>query len=211
MKKIIQTFGVLCTSLLLTQCILFKKEIPKPVTIKIVVPENYSTIVINANYVKYANAASEFDYQNKFIENLISEGKLTKNVTIDNETQSPDFIIEVKSLSITETDFTETVSDSKSPNNGKQFLLNKIECSATVHCLDGKTNKLIGLSCSNSKIKQEKLKNNRNLGDLISGTNKDHSTYRQKLLADNIALQLAGDVGRRVWVPISKRIKKSVK
>ena len=211
MKKIVQLFGITCVCLLLTQCILFKKEIPKPVVIKIVVPNDYSTVNINANYVKYANAYTSLDYQNKFLENLISEGKLTKNVTIDNETQSPDFIIEVKSLSITETDFTETVNDSKSPNNGKQFLLNKIECNATVHCIDGKTNKLIGLSCSNSKIKQEKLKNNRNLGDLISGSNKDHSTYRQKLLADNIALQLAGDVGRRVWVPISKRIKKSVK
>lgn len=211
MKKLLILSCFLVVSLVLTNCILFKKEIPKPVTIKLVVPNNYSTIAINANYVKYANAFSEADYQNKFLENLISEGKLTKNVTIDNETQSPDFIIEVKSLSITESDFTETINDAKSPNNGKQFLLNKVECNATVHCIDGKTNKLIGLSCSNSKIKQEKLKNNRNLGDLISGTNKDHSTYRQKTLADNIAQQLAGDVGRRIWVPITKRIKKSLK
>jgi len=211
MKKIIPKTALVCLTLLLTQCILFKKEIPKPVTVKIVVPDNYSTVNVNANYIKYVNASSSADYQNKFSENLISEGKLTKNITIDNETQNPDFIIEVKSLSITETDFTETVNDSKSPNNGKQFLLNKIECSATVNCLDGKTNKLIGLSCANSKIKQEKLKSNRNLGDLISGTNKDHSTYRQKLLADNIASQLAGDVGRRIWVPISKRMKKSLK
>lgn len=211
MKKLNLFIGSICLGLVLTQCILFKKEIPKPVVVKIVSPVDFTNVNINANYAKYVVSTSDTEYQNKFLENIISEGKNTKNITIDNESATPDFIIEVKSLSVTESDFTETINDPKSPNNGKQFLLNKVECSAEVNCINGKTNKVIGLSCTNFKSKQEKLKNNRNLGDLIAGTNKDHSSYRQKLLFDNIASQLAGDVGRRIWVPISKRIKKSLK
>lgn len=195
----------------LQSCILFKKEITKPVVVKIIQPGNFAYIKQTANYVKYANAFNETDYETAFANSLTGEGKLTHNVTIDNNAVTPDFIIEIKNIEISESDFTQTVNDPKSEFNGKQFLLNKIEVSALVDCIDGKTNKRVGLSCSNIKSKQEKLKNNRDLGDLISGTNKDHSTYRQKTLNDNIAKQLTEDVGRRIWVPISKRIKKSLK
>jgi hypothetical protein len=150
-------------------------------------------------------------YQAQFLNGFMNEAKITKNVTIDNNALNPDFILEIKKITVTESDFTQTVNDAKSENNGKEYLLNKVECYGEVDCIDGKTNKKIGMSCTNVKSKQEKLKNNRNLGDLISGTNKDRSTYRQKLLRDDIARQLTDDVGRRVWVPISKRIKKSLK
>ena len=192
-------------------CTIFKKEIKKPVVVKIVRPSNFASIKQNANYTKYVTSFSESDYEAKFVEGLTSEGKLTHNVTIDNEATNPDYIIEIKSLVVTESDFTQTISDPKSANNGKQFLLNKVECNGDVDCIDAKTNKKIGLSCSNIKSRQEKLKNNRDLGDLISGSNKDHSSYRQKALNNDIAKQLADDVGRRIWVPISKRIKKALK
>jgi len=199
------------TAILLSQCTLFKKEIQKPVVVKIVVPENFTTVNINAGYSKYVGSNSQNEYQAKFIENLISEGKITKNITINNESTLPDFIIEVKNLNITESDFSQTVSDAKSEYNGKTFFLNKVEASCNVICIDGKTNKQIGFDCGNSKTRQEKVKNNRNLGDLVSGSNKDHSTYREKTLRSDIASDLAGDVGRRVWVPITKRIRKSLK
>ena len=137
--------------------------------------------------------------------------KITKNITIDNESTSPDYIIEVKSLTINETDFSQTVSDAKSEFNGQTFLLNKVEASCNVICLDAKTNKQIGFGCGNTKSRQEKIKNNRTLGDLVVGSNKDRKTYREKTLRTDIALDLAGDVGRRVWVPITKRIRKSLK
>lgn len=194
-----------------SQCTLFKKEIKKPVVVKIVAPENYAITSINANYPKYVDANAQSQYQSKFIENLIAEGKLTKNITIDNETTSPDYIIEVKSLTINESDFSQTVSDAKSEFNGQTFLLNKVEASCDVICLDAKTNKQIGFGCGNTKSRQEKVKNNRTLGDLVVGSNKDNKTYREKTLRTDIALDLAGDVGRRVWVPITKRIRKSLK
>lgn len=204
-------FPLLFISILaFNSCILFKKEIPKPVVIKVLIPENFATIQMNANYSKYVSGDAAY-YQAQFLNGFNSEAKITKNVTIDNNATNPDFILEIKKFTITESDFTETVNDAKSEYNGKQYLLNKVECYGEVDCIDPKTNKRIGLTCNNVKSKQEKLKNNRNLGDLISGTNKDRSTYRQKLLRDDIARQLADDVGRRVWVPISKRIRKSLK
>lgn len=209
MKKKIQLL-ILLSTLLFNSCILFKKEIPKPVVVKLIIPESFASVHLNANYAKYVTSDAAY-YQAQFLNGFNSEANITRNVTIDNNSSNPDFILEIKTFTITESDFVETVNDPKSEFNGKQYLLNKVECYGEVDCIDGKTKKKIGLSCTNVKSKQEKLKNNRNLGDLIGGTNKDHSTYRQKLLRDDIARQLADDVGRRVWVPISKRIKKSLK
>ncbi len=209
MKKLnylILSLVVLCFSC----CTIFKKEIKKPVVVKIVAPENYASINANVNYVKYVTGSPN-DYQNKFIENFMSEGKNTHNVTIDNESQSPDYIIEIKYVNVTEGEFTQTVSDAQSPYNGQNFFLNKVEASCNVNVLDAKTNKQIGFSCSNIKSRQEKIKNTRTLGDLVTGSNKDHKSYHEKSLRSDIAMDLAGDVGRRVWVPITKRIRKSLK
>jgi hypothetical protein len=208
--RTIKSLIIICLAAFINSCILFKKEIPKPVVIKIITPENFATVQMNANYSKYVSGDAAY-YQAQFLNGFMNEAKITKNVTIDNNALNPDFILEIKKITVTESDFTQTVNDAKSENNGKEYLLNKVECYGEVDCIDGKTNKKIGMSCTNVKSKQEKLKNNRNLGDLISGTNKDRSTYRQKLLSDDIARQLTDDVGRRVWVPISKRIKKSLK
>jgi hypothetical protein len=208
--RTIKSLIIICLAAFINSCILFKKEIPKPVVIKIITPENFATVQMNANYSKYVSGDAAY-YQAQFMNGFMNEAKITKNVTIDNNALSPDFILEIKKITVTESDFTQTVNDAKSEYNGKEYLLNKVECYGEVDCIDGKTNKKIGMSCTNVKSKQEKLKNNRNLGDLISGTNKDRSTYRQKLLRDDIARQLTDDVGRRVWVPISKRIKKSLK
>ena len=91
------------------------------------------------------------------------------------------------------------------------MVLNTIDCSAEVEITDvkNKTKKLS--TCYNSKSRSEKLTHNRALGDLIMGSNKDHTNYRTKLLADDICNELAKDVGRRVWVPISRRIARAIK
>lgn len=208
--KQLNLFIVFILACCIPACTIFKKEIKKPVVVKIVAPQDYTTLNTNVNYLKYVTRIPG-DYQSKFIENLISEGRITKNVTIDNESANPDYIIEVKGVSITESEFSQTVNDAQSQYNGQTFFLNKVEASCDVIVLDAKTNKQIGLNCSNNKSREEKLKNNRSLGDLVSGSNKDHKTYREKNLRDDIALDLAGDVGRRVWVPITRRIRKGLK
>ena len=210
MSSLTKTLFALLIAVAISQCTIFKKDISKPVVVKIVTPQTFASINNNVNYLKYVTASSS-DYENKFIENIISEGKITRNVTIDNESQNPDYIIEVKSLSVSESEFSQTVNDAASPYNGQTYFLNKVEASCNVVVVNAKTNKQVGLSCGNIKSRQEKLKNNRSLGDLVLGTNKDHKSYREKTLRADIALDLAGDVGRRVWVPITKRIRKSLK
>jgi hypothetical protein len=192
------------------QCTIFKKEIKKPVVIKIIAPEIFASISTNVNYVKYV-IASPAEYQSKFMDNFISEGKGTANIVIDNDSQNPDYILQIKNLSVTEGEFTQTISDANSPSNGQNYFLNKVDVSCEVLCMDAKTNKQIGLSCTNIKARQEQIKNNRTLDQMVSGTNKDHKTYHEKTLRSSIALDLAGDVGRRVWVPITKRIRNSLK
>ncbi|MGE0566702.1 MAG: hypothetical protein AB7O73_02035, partial [Bacteroidia bacterium] len=190
---------------------LFKKDIVKFVIVKIVYSDGFCSINQTAAYPKYVMPEDVAKLEAKFLDGLNSEGKLTKNVTIDNNSSSPDFIITVKSLKVEEGEFEQTVNDSKSSLNGQKFYLNKVQCTGVVEVIDGKTNKQIGLSCSNTKSRQEKLKNNRDLGDLITGANKDHSVYREKTLRSDIASDLSGDVGRRIWVPITKRIRKNLK
>jgi hypothetical protein len=46
---------------------------------------------------------------------------------------------------------------------------------------------------------------------LLSGTNKDNSIYRTKLMPAEIGLTLTQDVGRRIWVPITKKLSKKQK
>jgi hypothetical protein len=194
----------------MAQCTIFKKDIKKPVVVKIVAPEMFTSVSANVNYVKYVTDSPNA-YQSRFMDNFTSEGKSTANITIDNESQNPDYILQIKNLSVTEGEFSQTVSDASSPANGQTYFLNKVDVSCEVLCLDAKTNKQIGFSCSNIKGRQEKVKNNRTLGDLVSGSNKDHKSYHEKALRSSIAVDLAGDVGRRVWVPITKRIRKSLK
>ncbi len=202
---------LLVSVLAISSCTLFKKEISKPVSIKIEATAQPCSIQLTAGFPKYVSASNEELYRQKFITSLMEEGKLTKNVTIVDPSSNADILLEIKNITITESEFAETVNDEKSPMNGQQFYLNKVECSANINCVDVKTGKVIGLSCSNTKVRQEKLKNSRDLGDLITGQNKDHTTYRQKLLRDDIAQDLCSDVGRRIWVPITKRIRKHQK
>ena len=195
MKKTINYLMLIFCAIIIAQCTIFKKQIKNAVVLKIVVPENYATIKENASYIKYVKLHPAIDYQNKFMQGFLSEAKITPNITIDNNSLNPDYIVEIKSLILTESDFIDTVKDVKSEFNGKQILLNKVEAFGELNCLNAKTNKMIGLSCNDSKSRQEKLNNNRTLNDLVNGTNKTHSTYHQKLLSDSIALQLASDVG----------------
>ncbi|MCE3260528.1 MAG: hypothetical protein K0S12_2169, partial [Bacteroidetes bacterium] len=90
--------------------------------------------------------------------------------------------------------------------NGMEIVLNSVECSAEFEITDTRNKSKKLLNCYNSKSRTEKLKNNRDAGDLIFGTNKDKTEYRTKLLSDNVCLNLTQDVGRRIWVPITRRI-----
>ena len=192
-------------------CILFKKSISKPVIVSM--PDKTANVVINSTAfnAKYSVNLSSDEVLKQFLNGFESEAKVTKNVTLKNEEEGSDFIIKIKSITISESSKIEKISDSKSPYNGQEMILNSVDCRAEVEIINTKDRTKTLSNCYNSKSKSEKLKNNRDLGDLISGSNKDHTTYRSKLLPDDICIKLSEDVGRRVWVPITKRIAKALK
>lgn len=193
-----------------TKCTVFKKEIKKPVVISLIGSVS-PTIFKNANYNKYVTLHSPDEITAAFIKGFEAEASSTGNVTFSYNNENADFTLSVKLLSVTESSKVETINDSKSPYNGQQIELNTVECSAQITIVNTKNKTKHLMACSDIKSRSEKVKNNRDLGDLITGSNKDRTQYRTKLLSDNICVSLAEDVGRRVWVPITRRISKNLK
>lgn len=196
---------------LLSSCTIFKKEISRPVTVYVdqttPLPHNNS----NGIAVKYIGNVSDQAIGEGFMKNFLQEGANTKNVTLVQDENSAEFTLKLVSFDITENSKSETINDSKSPNNGQQVVLNSVDCSVSYKLILNKNKNKNLMTCSNIKSRSEKLKNNRDAGDLLFGTNKDRSQYRTKLMSDDICLNLAEDVGRRIWVPITRRIAKNLK
>lgn len=207
---------ILLLGLLLTisfqGCLLFKKELKSPVAIKII--EEGATIHIesNLNYTKYVNNYSKETILNEFMKGFNEEAGRTKNLTIVyNDNIKADYNLVIKTIRLTEKSKLETINNEKSELNGQQFELHEVTCDAEVELIKLSEIDAKPLRCFNSKQKSEKLKNNRNLSDLLSGTNKDNSIYRTKLMPAEIGLTLTQDVGRRIWVPITKKLSKKQK
>ena len=192
-------------------CTAFKKNIDKPVTVAM--PDQTVPVIINSTAMntKYTNTLSNDKVSEHFLKGFESEAKITKNVTLKNDAVMPDFIVKVKSVTINETSQVQKVNDPKSPYNGMDMVLNTIECKAELEITDTKTGAQKLSNCTNSKSRSEQLTNNRNLDDLINGTNKGNTNYHTKLLSDSICTNLSQDVGRRIWVPITRRISKEEK
>lgn len=195
----------------LKSCILFKKDISKPVVVKIEDTLFLPNIDANINEAKYVYDFTQQQLTEAFLTGFRTEARYTKNVTYDPASTNPDFIIKLKYLTIKESDFPYKINDPKSELNGQEAMLTKVEVTVGVEVFDVKKNKIAGISCQNSKSKSENISNNRNIGDLLTGSNKEKTKYRTKLMREDIAKDLTMDVGRRIWVPISKRIASAVK
>lgn len=197
--------------LLLAGCTAFKKSIPKQVIVAL--PDTLFMADVNSTAL---NAKYTFNYTSaqllsSFLKGFKQEAKNTPNVVLQFNTENADFILKCNALRIEETSTVQVIADPKSSYNGKEVVLNKVNVTADFGITDQKRPSKKLMNCSNSKERAESETNNRKLDDLIAGTNKDKTEYRTKLLADNIAPGLSEDVGRRIWVPISRRIAKAVK
>lgn len=194
----------------LAGCTLFKKSIDKPIVV--LCNEQGLQVVIHntATFVKYTQANSKEQIAAEFIESFKKEGAITPNITFSNDATSADFILNLKTITVTESSATEKIDDPKSSYNGKTMELNTVDCTADIEIVDVKNKGAKNVYCSNSKTRTEKITNNRDLGDLISGINKDHTTYRTKLLSDSICIQLCTDVGRRIWTPLTRKLSKAI-
>lgn len=212
MQKFISLFVAAFIAATFFSCTIFKKEISKPVVIA--VPDTlFKADIVNGTsfYPKYTGALLNEEITSAFLRGFKHEAGFTKNVKLQFSEAGADFILKLNYLKIEETSKPEKISDPKSPYNGQELIMNKVECSADFEIIDTKNpgKKLPG--CSNIKNRSETPTNNRDLSDLINGTNKDKTQYRTKLLDDKIATNLAEDVGRRIWVPITRRVAKQIK
>lgn len=192
-----------------TSCTLFQKNISKPVTIKFSDLNFIASVSGPSIGAKYINAASPQAYTGKFLSTFESTAKSTANVTYDNNATNADFILTVKHLRIGESSFTQKINDAKSQYNGQEVMLSQVECSAEVEVFDVKNNKALR-ACYANRNKAEKVTNNRDLGDLVTGGNKDHTKYHTKLMRDDICEDFASDLGRRIFVHLTKRISKAI-
>lgn len=191
-------------------CTLFEKNISKPVIIKFADLSFTATVTGPSTYnAKYVNDYSPKVYADAFLTTFATEASATKNVTYNNDATNADFILKVKYITITEISFTQKISDAKSPNNGQEVTLSKVECNAEIEVFDVKKNVVLG-TCNATRNKSEEVTNNRDLGDLVSGSNKDHSKYHTKLMRDNISKDFASDLGRRIFVHLTRKIAKAI-
>jgi len=198
---------VICS---LNNCSAFKKRISKPVTVAFTEPGSGASLSSSAFNTKYISLVNSAEIEKTFLESFRTEGSCTENITLSSSEENSDFILKLVSLSVSESSSTEKISDSKSEFNGQDIILNTVVCSAEFELVNTKNKTKTSFRCRNSKSRSEKVKNNRNIADLIFGTNKDRSNYRTKLLSDNICTHLAQDVGRRIWTPITRKIAKNL-
>lgn len=193
-------------------CILFKKELKFPVVVNVVMDQATVQLESNLNFVKYINTYEKEAVLKEFLKGFNAEAQSTKNISIvNNNNIKANYNLIIKTIRVTGTSHLETIQNEKSELNGQQVELAEVTCDAEVELIKLSEPDSKPIRCFNSKQKAEKLKNNRNLSDFVLGTNKDNSVYRTKLMPAEIGLTLAQDVGRRIWVPITKKLSKKEK
>jgi hypothetical protein len=195
----------------LSSCTIFKKSISKSVIIAL--PDTLFTSSLNstAQYTKYTNIINAQEVVTAFLKGFKQEAESTSNVTLQFNTEGADFILKLNYLGVTESSKTEKIDDPKSQYNGQEVILNSVSVSAEFNIVNAKNPTEKITSCYNSKERSESKTNKRDIGDLILGANKDNTQYRTKLLNDKIGVSLSEDVGRRIWVPITRKISKKLK
>lgn len=211
MKKTAIAIISILSVLNFSTCTVFKKSISKPITINLADTLFNPEIMSTAVYSKYTDNVTPQQVASAFLKGFLNEAKYTNNVTLKFNDENADFTLKLKFIKVIESSKTEKINDSKSPFNGQDVLLNEIDVSAEFQITNNKNKSKNLLGCFNRKQRAEKVTNNRDIGDLITGQNKGHTKYRTKLLSENIVTNLSEDVGRRIWVPITRRIAKQLK
>jgi hypothetical protein len=210
MRLCIKTLVCLSGLFLINACTLFKKEITKPLIVSMSDTSFNVLVTSTADYMKYSATYSKEQIAKAFLIGFKHEASITKNVSLQFDDAGADFIVKVKMLTITESTRSDTIKNPKSPYNGQMVRLNVLESRADLEVTDVKHHKALG-DCTNSKSRSEKETNNRSLDELVAGTNKDNTQYRTKLLDNDICLTLTQDVGRRIWMPLTRRMAKAIK
>ena len=186
------------------------KNLEKNQKIKII--DNFTPDIDNSISSVYINNYNADDYQACCIDELRSNLENNNVTLINNNNSQIDFTIVIDKLLLQEKTKTETVNDESSPYNGQSYelIVCDVDIKFKLYKGDVKDNCLIDTYSINVN-KEEKVTNNRNLGNYMFGTNKDNSEYRQKLLSDDIFKTLSEKAGRRTSAKVTKKISKRIK
>lgn len=185
----------------------FGRQLDHPVTMYI--DEAFeltdATTIENIKYVNYTDLET---YKSNYLQGLRTDLS-NANVTFVKSAQEADYVLSVQSITLIEGEKEYTVSDADSEFNGQTYILNTCEVNAEVTLSTGAGKKVDNWTIYANK--DEKVKNNRNLSDLISGDNKDNNTYRQKLLSESVFVSLSSKCGSRTGAKVSTKISRKQK
>lgn len=174
--------------------------------VKISLDESFIVSINNSGNSTFVNNYSSEEYKTAFLEGMKAEFS-GNHIIIDNT--SPEFAVSITELTIQESTASETVSDIDSPDNGTVFELTSLKLAATG--IVDQIGKDHIINWSADKDKDEKVTNSRSAGQMVTGSNKDNNTYREKDFSDNEALDLVEKCGRRSATRIINDIVKTIK
>lgn len=207
MKKL---FLLLVLGVTLASCYMARK-IEKPISFRVEIYSDVQLYGNSENNNRYINNKTPEEYKKAFLDGLRQKAGYEENVTlIESDTVVVDYILQVFFLSVSESERTETVNDPNSPHHGKSYNLTKVKASASFRILNNMGENL-SKDLEVDADREEKLKNSRNLGQIIIGTNKDNTLYREKLLSDDIAYTLSENLGGKVYGVFTQKVKKDLK
>jgi len=179
---------------------------------KIRILTDFTPIIDNSISSVYINNNTTSEYKQACIEELKSSFSSYHVTVVENENMPVNFTLMVEKLRLKESTKSETVNDESSPYNGQSYelIVCNVDLEFKIYQGEMNQNKLIGKYNINAE-KEEKVTNNRNLGDYMFGSNKDNSEYRHKLLSDDIFLTLSKKTGSRTCARATTKISKRIK
>lgn len=200
-------FFILISSIVLTSCSLGKRlEENKTIFIR----DNVEVVntSIDGN-LKYLPLVTFEDCKNRFVQ-AVKENCQYDNLTLVDSPDSADFVLVLTKLQLSESHKEETVNDENSEYNGVTYELANCEASGYGTLYKGNSNEVLA-SLSSYGDKEEKIKNNRTLGQLISGANKENDVYRLKMLSDDVFLDVSDKAGKKLEGETSFKISRLIK
>lgn len=179
---------------------------PLAVEVRVSVNTNFPVVIKNESNSNFVNKHTEADYRTAYVNELMKELAFN-HIVVDNA--SPEFLVEIASLYLTESTKLDTVKDVKSKDNGivRELTLAGLKTHGTVM----KTSDRSIHKWEADKDKNESLTNNRSLEQIIEGKNKDNTVYREKAFSDDEFITQSGVCGRRAAVRIAHEIGKMLK
>ncbi|MFL5754143.1 MAG: hypothetical protein ACJ76F_12095 [Bacteroidia bacterium] len=210
MKQLLQKIISFSVFIFLLSSCYIPRGFEKQVSIKIADGFNceLKSFVSQPQYLYYKTAD---EYKSSFLEGLKNETGYSKNVfLVTADTARADYLLVVNYLYISESDSRQTVNDPKSPDNGNTYLLASCDGRVSFEWYDAVNGEKIR-DGNASLVKTEKLKNNRNVVQLATGTNKDNTQYRQKMLSDDVCDDIARKCGSRTWSAASAKLARFIR